>query len=384
MRVVFRACAMTPATYDMKSKHALTRRFGFAFVCALALVACAESDDDNEGTTEGPHVLDDPDEPFVRFEPRHGTLVSEPETALPELLSDVGIYGDLTDLRVIVATAFAYEPYAPLWSNGLEKQRFLIVPEGEAIDNSNPRFWIVPEGTLLFKTFWVPDSSQEDGMRPIETRLMRRNEGGWDYVSYRWRDDRRDADLLDMRRPVDVSIALEDGEFIVHTIPNRLECRKCHESAYSEVLGLSEIQLAWTDGEPRLRWLDDAGWLTRGIPDEPYTLTHSDPQTLEVLRYFEGNCVTCHNGSQGASSSFDMRSEGVFENLINRETESSATAAGIRVIPGDPENSILYQAIIAEDDTGDVKRMPPIGVQVIDSAGTALIYAWIASLAAAE
>lgn len=43
-------------------------------------------------------------------------------------------------------------------------------------------------------------------------------------------------------------------------------------------------------------------------------------------------------------------------NIVNQPTASSASAAGIRVIPGDPEHSVLFLAVSAETTDPSIKR----------------------------
>jgi hypothetical protein len=70
-------------------------------------------------------------------------------------------------------------------------------------------------------------------------------------------------------------------------------------------------------------------------------------------------------------------------NTVNRETESSASGVGVRVVPGDTEGSALFQAVVrarSPDYAGDLKPMPPVGVERIDSRAERILRAWIESL----
>ena len=292
-----------------------------------------------------------------------GSLLRDPLQPVPELLSEVGLYLELPDLDVVPDAALGYEPVWPLWSNGSDKQRFLVLPEGEVIDDTG-KPWVFPAGTLLFKTF------SYDG-RPLETRLLRKTAAlEWDYEVYLWAEDGSDATLADIELPLPVDAAVG-----THTIPARLDCRSCHESSESVVLGVSELQLA-----PRLTELFEQGLLAAPPPATPAAIEHEDETTRQVLGWLHGDCVHCHNGSDGPSSSYDLRADVALGNLIGVESDSSGSAGGVRVIPGDPEGSLLYRAISAEGDTTEVKLMPPVGVDVLDDASIALVRQWIEGL----
>lgn len=335
-----------------------------ALAALTALIACGD---------------DEPSGP-VSTEPRAGTLVVEPMMDLPDSLADVGLYPDLRDLNVLVDTAIAYEPAWPLWSNGLTKHRYVVLPEGTTIDTSNREIWSFPVGTLAFKTFVVADPDDADGWRPYETRIMRRLDDRWEFASYLWNERGTRATLHDMRLPVQVDVTLEDGTTFVHEVPNQLQCRKCHESNPAHALGLSELQLNHGASETELARFARLG-LVESAPSDAAAIAHEDPLTEQVLGYFVGNCTHCHNGSDGPSASFDLRGEAGLTNTIDQPTESSATIPGIRVIPGNPDESVLWRAV-AGDDRGaeELKLMPPVGVQHLDAEGIDLLAEWIESL----
>jgi hypothetical protein len=278
-------------------------------------------------------------------------------------LSQTGLYLALPDRAVVPDAAIAYEPVWPLWSNGSDKARFFVLPEGGTIDNTITP-WMFPDGTLLFKTFAY-------ATQPVETRLIRRARGGeWEYAVYRWESDGTDATLIDIDLPVPVEAAIG-----THTIPARLDCRSCHESAASVVLGLDELQLA-----PLLDDLAEAGVFAAPVPEFPIAIEHDDDTTRRVLGWLQADCVHCHNGSDGPSSSFDLRADVALENLVDVESDSSGSAGGIRVVPGDPGASLMFQAISGEGDVSDVKLMPPVGVDVRDTAAVELVRTWIEAL----
>lgn len=304
--------------------------------------------------------------------PPAGSLVTDPLAELPGSLAEVGIYPQAPDLSVVADTAIHYVPAWPLWSSGSDKHRYLVLPEGTAVDTSDPDRWVFPAGTLLLKTF-LYDDGPEGCARPVETRLIRKAEdGAWDYAVYGWDDSGSQATLLDIGEPVPIAVMGEDGPFH-HHVPARIECRACHESSVAEVLGVSRLQLS-----AQLAELSEAGVLSHA--NDPEIIDHPDDTTRRVLGMFTGNCVHCHNGSGGPSSSFDLRHDVALANTVDHETESSASASGIRIVPGSPETSILFLAFSGETDDPEVSAMPPMGVDVRDQAAVELLRTFISEL----
>lgn len=300
-------------------------------------------------------------------------LVHDPLAELPAKLSDVGIYQE-RDVSNPLQPAVAYEPGYPLWSDGGKKFRSVVLPEGSSIDASDADNYVFPLGTLIFKTFAFKTAHSPNVEVPVETRLLRLKEDGWELSAYAWNDTATNAELLDLKRAQSREVLSDDGEAVEHAIPSRLECKQCHESAASEVLGINELQLAKSGS------LDDVLARLEPPPRKPYrALPERGPLTTDVLGYLAGNCVHCHNGSNGAASSFDLRPDVALDNVINQPTESSATADGLRIVPGKPDESILYLGVKGGTEL-EVKDMPPIGVALRDASAIQLLADWILAL----
>src|SRR5690606_2019358 len=88
-------------------RRSVTRMRLPALACALACNAC--------GGGEAGDV-------------RGSTLVETPAREFPAKLSQVGLYDDLRE-RQPSPRALPYVPRSALWSNGLAKERFIVVPE---------------------------------------------------------------------------------------------------------------------------------------------------------------------------------------------------------------------------------------------------------------
>ena len=250
-----------------------------------------------------------------------------------------------------------YEPVWPLWSNGLLKERWVYIPKGEWIDTRKDD-WEFPEGSALFKTFSAESL-------PIETRVMHRTRKGWDFATYVWDGD--DAALQGDWDNVEVDWV--DG--LEHTVPTNIDCRTCHEPG-GGVIGLRDLQID-SAGARVLSELAEP-------PPKPAEVEGPDALTTEILGYFIGNCVHCHDGESGDQHSFDLGPEVALANVIDQPTEANATAPGIRVVPGDPAASILFLAISGEHDDPEIREMPPLGVQMRDMEAIERVRSWIEGL----
>ena len=135
-----------------------------------------------------------------------GEVDASAAEALPALLSEAGLYADISEDRV-VDRAIAFEPRFPLWTDGATKRRWLVLPEDGVVDTSDPEAWVFPVGTRFFKEF------TRDGVR-LETRLNTRTADGWTDVSYMWDDSGEDASPQ-------IEVAVAALEAFIATLPPR-------------------------------------------------------------------------------------------------------------------------------------------------------------------
>lgn len=245
-----------------------------------------------------------------------------------------------------------YAPVFPLWTNGADKQRFILTPDG-----STAQPGAIAEGTLFFKQF------SYDGVF-VETRVIRMTADGPEYAVYLHPGGSADgARLMEPEDSRDVPVELE-GESFTHVIPHVTQCASCHEAGMGPILGFTELQPEGIGDD------DDEG-------DDEQDDDEGNPLERDVISYAQGNCVHCHNGSGVDGSSFDMRPDVFVTNTVGVLTEGSASAGGVRVVPGDPETSVLFLALQRQSPAAP---MPPIGVQRRDEQTAARVRAWIESL----
>ena len=263
---------------------------------------------------------------------------------------------------------FAFTPRYPLWSDGAAKRRWIRLPAGTAIDASNADAWEFPVGTRLWKEFGFD--------RAIETRMLERlADGSWRFATYVWNAEGTSADLAPAEgfRALPIAAA-PNGRYAV---PSRNDCLACHGGPAVPVLGFSALQLG-----PELRDLAARGVvrnLSPSLLSSPPQIAASTPAARAALGYLHGNCGHCHNDA-GAVAGVDL----VFvQRTGDADTSASQTlssvfgrasrfrAAGSAAATRD--NVILQRM----RSTSPYTRMPPLGVQVVDREGVALVERWI-------
>ena len=310
----------------------------------------------------------------------------------PTRLSQTGCV-DPSDPKKAAALLLPYEVNSPLWSDGAAKQRFIKLPAGAKIhvkncaaepDSCMPAesggsaedegHWGLPVGTVLMKTFAI-------GGKLIETRLLMHTAGTtWRGYSYEWNDTETEATLLADGKDKDL------GDQTWH-YPSPSECLQCHTKEGGRSLGPTTAQMnrefAYSDGAMNqiekftaLGLFDAAPPMIDAYPD-PYG--SADLET-RARSYMQTNCSICHRAG-GALSDVDLRFVVPFAetNLCNEPVVRGTGDPALpqtRLVPGSPEQSSLSFRM---HDTTDY-RMPKIGSEVVDTAGSALIDEWITSI----
>jgi hypothetical protein len=321
-----------------------------------------------------------------------GSLLCNTLRALPQTIGETGLFPAAPDFGKRPAGMRLYQPDPELWSDGMGKERYVLLPRGTRIDNSKPDGWSFPIGTVLIKTFF---DDGPDGRRPIETRLIRRTTDAffeYEYAVYQWNPDGKDARLLDIdgdrRTPVSITLAKVDaGKAFTHQIPSRMDCGKCHDASAmatsTSIIGFDELRLnGKLPGAARtqLEELVAAGLFTNPLPATPARINEADPLLLRIKTFIAGNCVHCHNGRNPGI--VDFRPDVLADNAIGKKADSSGTTAPagwLRVIPGNPEMSILFVQTSRKVPTG-LNPMPPIGVAIPEPQSLADLKSWICGL----
>ncbi len=320
---------------------------------------------------------------------------------VPALLSQTGTFSDVGNLNP-VSSFVPFEPISPLWSDRAVKSRWVSVPSGQKVGFQAEGKWQWPEGTVFLKHFALPvDESDPSNLRRLETRITVIQPGGSLYgVTYKWRADGSDADLLTTVLNEDITISAPGGDWTqTWTYPSPNDCLTCHNEDAKGVLGPKTAAL-------NKEWLYPSGvttnqlatWNHLGLFDQALdegalsTLpAHAHigdaTKTLEhrVRSYWDSNCAQCH-GPQGIAANWDARFEtplaeqGVVLGAVAEHRDYLADyglANPFVVDPGNPGNSILY---IRDQSIDPDDRMPPLGRNLEDTQYMDVLEQWINSL----
>ena len=270
--------------------------------------------------------------------------------AAPEKLSQAGLYQDFKN-KIPAAELQPYSPRFPLWSDGLEKSRWIRLPG--AVDKTDPEAWVFPDGTELWKEFRA-------GGKRIETRRMRKNgEADWEFASYVWNADESEATLAPTEGLPNVYPLTPT---VAHDIPSEGQCRYCHQRFGDPVLGFSEVQLG----------------------------SHAAPF---ALGYLHANCASCHHpeGRAGFTEHYlqlpavdvALEQTPAFLSSVNVPTVNfpiPGVPRTYRVLPGHPEQSaLIYRLTLAGP-----QHMPSLGTKIPDVVAIEKLREWVLGLSPAR
>lgn len=307
----------------------------------------------------------------------------------PQVLSATGAFNDVRNV-VPAAGLIPFTVNSPLWSDAALKSRWLAVPNDgppytpeEQIGFLPAGEWGFPDGTVFVKEFDLIVNEITQERKRLETRLLVRDENGEVYgVTYKWRAENSDADLLPGGLDENIPIVSADGGTRIQrwTYPSRADCLYCHNQPANYILGVKTHQLNGNFTYPttgrtdnQLRTLNHLGMLNpaineTGIPAYLQSVAVTDstvPVQLRMRSWIDSNCSQCHR-PEGFCPSYDGR---FYTPLPNQNLID--TFVRYRDLAG----SELYQ----RDNALDATKMPPLAKNLVHEAAMAVLRQWIAS-----
>lgn len=304
--------------------------------------------------------------------------------ALPATLSEVGVFSDINALTVRPEVE-PYEVAAPFWSDNAIKRRWFFFQDATSkVQRSTSDQWTFPTGMVWMKHF---DLEMVRGnpatKRRIETRFLVKTTNSAYGMTYRWRPDGSDADLV-VDQGYDEEFQIDDGGTIRTQnwhYPGRAECMTCHNGAAGFALGFSTRQLNKVSTQTGINQLTRLN--TLGVLDPPSPspdllphLTAVDDATGGLLArfksYVDANCSYCHMPGGVGQGSWDARFSTPLsrQGIIYAPVTADLGTPGAKIIkPGDVNGSVLWRRIA---EMG-LYHMPPLGTAVINQAGVDLV-----------
>lgn len=301
--------------------------------------------------------------------------------------------GQLAELKA-TNKLLPYEVNTELFADHAHKQRFIYLPQGEAMryeeGQEQPLF---PQGSMLVKSFYYPhDFRKPEGTRQIlETRILLLEEKGWTPLNYVWNEEQTEAvlDVSMQKKAVTWKDKKGKKQSLDYQIPNLGMCNTCHTqhgkflpigSSYKQLDAPNKQLDSWAEQglllnlpKERSNWPRLVAW------------NKADAGSLELRArsWLDVNCAHCHRsgGTAQISSLFlDIETKEPEAYGINKEPLMRHLASKERpydIVPGHPEQSILVYRLEAEDMN---VRMPKGICQTTPDEAIALVKAWIKSM----
>jgi len=323
---------------------------------------------------------------------------------LPPLLSETGVYTN-TPNRIPAPGLIPYVPITPLWSDGASKSRYLAVPNNGGVITPNQQItfaptgsWSFPAGTIFVKNFdlVVNTTNASVPLQRLETRLLVRDVNGAVYgVTYKWRADNSDADLLTSSLNEAILITNATGiSTQTWYYPSPADCLTCHTPVANYVLGVNTRQLNGNQTYPatgvtdnQLRTLNRLGLFNPAFDEAGITnfeqlasLTNLSASLQQRSRsYLDANCAQCHQPG-GTGITFDARYDTPLaeQDITNYPAAFSLGYDHACIVKAeDVWRSMIWERM---NTTNATAKMPPLARNLIDTNGVAVMGQWINSL----
>jgi glucose/arabinose dehydrogenase len=313
---------------------------------------------------------------------RSGTTGAAP----PATLSATGAFSNLATLTPH-AGLVGYAPNVSFWSDYAVKSRWFAIKNlTDTIGFSADGNWTLPTGMVWVKHFDI-DTTRGDPAtrRKLETRFLVKTATEIYGLSYKWRADQTDADLVaedGLSEPIPSSSPAQAWRY-----PSRTECRICHTEVGGHALGFNARQMNRTQvfGAQTLNQLSALS--AAGYFSAPVAKVNSLPafapaddanSSLEwrVRSYLAVNCAQCHQPAGASIGNWDARA--------TTPTDSANLIGGLLINDaGDPANrwclagDTAHSLILNRLSGTGVPRMPPLGTNERDLAAETLLSNWI-------
>jgi uncharacterized repeat protein (TIGR03806 family) len=285
-----------------------------------------------------------------------------------------------------------------LFADYAGKDRFVVLPDGATMGWRDNAAFDLPVGSVLVKTFRFPRDARDAG-RPqqlLETRLLVHRERGWEGASYVY-DRNGEAKLAVEGAQLDVDWI--DAAGVTHQqqylVPNKNQCKNCHEEVEGTLSPLGAKARHWNGPGPestgvanQLQHFIDEGLLTGAPPAAQWPksamalVPASGTLDQRARTWLDVTCAHCHNPRGAARTSgldLSLTATPATLGICKSPVATGRGSAGrlYDIVPGKPDESIIMVRL--ESVESDVK-MPELGRTLVDAEGTALIREWIAAM----
>jgi uncharacterized repeat protein (TIGR03806 family) len=376
----------------------------YVFIAALSLAACGGGGSSGGASNPQARCLE-ADTDQVNW----GALATENL----DKLSDYNLFASSCDPTRDSHGGMPYDLNTPLFSDYSSKYRFVFIPPGEKAQYDGQAVFDFPEGTVITKTFSMPQDTAFRGYSPdndtehlIETRLLIKRSAGWAALPYQWNEDGTEAFLKPTGDIVDSSV-IHNGKQIDfrYSIPDMAQCKQCHSHTEGDTSIFIPIgpkarnlngDFDYGEGPENQLLAWQAAGILEGLPplasvpkvpvytdaDASHLSGYTDNELMTLAKgYLDVNCSHCH-GDSGKAAYTGLKLE--YWRDYATEQEAHGVCKGpiaydqgtlsYDVVPGRADLSILHFRM---DTTNNQDSMPRLGRAVIHEEGVALISEWI-------
>lgn len=302
------------------------------------------------------------------------------------LLSQTGVFSNLAALTPNTGVV-DYQPNVAFWSDYALKSRWFAIKNlTDTVGYGADGNWTLPTGMVWVKHF---DFDTTRGVpatqRKLETRILVKTVAGVYGLSYKWRTDQSDADLVTEEGISELIPSSSPAQ--TWRYPSRTECLVCHTNIGGWALSFNTRQFNRTHPyglttANQITALSSAGYFT--VPAANVnTLAGLAPDgdttaSLEyrVRSYLAVNCVQCHQPAGSTPANWDARATTLTDdaNLINGLlVNNGGDPANRWAVPGDTAHSMVLKRL----QGSGVPRMPPLATNELDSVAIQLLTDWI-------
>ena len=324
----------------------------------------------------------------------------------PTKLSDWNLFTPAQQGLALSPGNDVYELNMALFTDYAHKLRTLYVPPDAHLTYHNFEAFAAPTGTIISKTFFYNTNAKGEvdlqqsfsgdpgnlgpNFQLIETRLLVKQDHGWDALPYIWRADdaylKITGDLM--------SLPLADETNLNYLVPSRNQCASCHATNHTtaaiQPIGLKARHMNKAhpvSGTNQLTSLSKTNRLANLPDDVPAnaSLRSFEPSELAhaARSYLDINCGHCHN-PQGAADTSGLLLDYQDHSLRDLGACKPPIAAGrgsgghlYSIVPGQATASIMTYRM-ATTDPGTM--MPELGRSLVHREGVSLVTDWINSI----
>lgn len=352
----------------------------FLFALAIVLIACRKEDlHDTSSAT---------------FDEADRLVLDVNEFPYQFLTSYRFFKGPMAEQRPVVGV-LPYVPITPLFTDYAHKHRFVWMPAGVSAQyNGDGEVLEFPDGSVLIKNFYYDRVLPADEPRIIETRMLYKRNGQWEFADYVWNEEQTEA-VLDLNGSTTPVTFIDDNgteRSIDYRIPAEAECFTCHKQNDLNTPIATKPQSLnapydFHDGAKNqmIKWVEE-GYLAPGYPKNIMTTVRWDDESADLSErarsYIDMNCAHCHRENSHCDYrpmrfAYNETTDPVNLGECVPPDDPIAPSQTHIVSRGNPGRSMLYYRITTNEES---ERMPLLGRTIIHEEGVELIEEWINSL----